>query len=184
LGRIRSHTLREEEDPVEQAVLNIKQNLKQKGLYIIDCETWNRIDYFLFYLCEINSSDCDKEWINNIRSIVRFRPLSEEIIKITQREWERGYNDGCTASVADLNVIEYNAAKKAREDERNTCITLAKEQINLERIEVLDYIYSFCNIQNCTRDCGGCKLSRLIGILEERKIKDSRNSTPAKAGDE
>ncbi len=47
---------------------------------------------------------------------VRSRLLSEEIVKITQREWERGYNDGCSASVADLNLIEHNATKKALGD--------------------------------------------------------------------
>jgi hypothetical protein len=67
---------------------------------------------------------------------------------------------------------EHDETIRLREHEK--CITLAKEQMNLERVEVLDYIYSFCNIQNCTRDCGCCKLSKLIGLLEERKLQGAR----------
>jgi hypothetical protein len=71
------------------------------------------------------------------------------------------------------DVISYDMSIEtaAREDERKRTGILARDQTNLERTEFLDYIYSYCQNENCTSDCGGCKLSKLIGIIEERKLK-------------
>ena len=46
--------------------------------YIIDEETWLRVEYFLRYLYELNDSTCDKEWIDNIISIVHSNPYNPQ----------------------------------------------------------------------------------------------------------
>ena len=81
---------------------------------------------------------------------IRSTLLSTEV----KKEYDRGYNDGASTVVADLNILEHIAAKKERER------ILSKENL-VELQEIADKMHVMGVIKNNTLDAG---LSELISF--------------------
>ena len=86
---------------------------------------------------------------------------------------------GCASHPSAQAALRAEGAMQEREQ----CIVLAKQQMDSERSEFLDIIYSFCN-NDCPADenqCGSCKILRVSELMESHK-KDSLRQSQSTGG--
>ena len=163
-------------------------------------------DYFTAALAsEESKSRLQQMWEQEIGVIKATRradnpvPNSKELTLLAQTDWHNreerkhryemipwtmGWMNGFLSERKPYWPKVHEAA--IRRDEREKYLSLTIDRISKERGEILQFIRSYCISTNCTNDCGPCKLSRVIGILDQDPklfFESLRSPAPAKEHD-